>query len=99
LLISKLAINSLKTKHKTSALIRPAKWDEKVRQAAFKSFKIVAIRRAIHYQNILNYLDNRNTNASAKSVNAKIKTFRTQCTGVRNIEFFLFRRTTIFAES
>ncbi|KGL59494.1 hypothetical protein PHEL49_0352 [Polaribacter sp. Hel1_33_49] len=44
-------------------------------------------------------MDNRNTNASAKFVNAKIKTFRTQCRGVRNIEFFLFRRTTIFAES
>lgn len=31
----------------------------------------------IHYQNILNYFDNRSTNASAESFNAKTKPFRT----------------------
>ncbi|WP_438989605.1 transposase [Polaribacter sp.] len=46
---------------------------------------------------ILNYFYNRSTNASAESFNAKIKTFRTQFRGVRNIEFFLFRLTNIFA--
>ncbi|WP_245576118.1 transposase [Flavobacterium frigidarium] len=29
-----------------------------------------------HYQNILNYFGNRNTNAAAESFNAKIKAFR-----------------------
>ena len=86
-----------KTKDKTSALIRLAKWDEKVRQAKFKSFNTIARTMSIHYKNILNYFDNRSTNASAESFNAKIKAFRAQFRGVRNIEFFLFRLTNIFA--
>ncbi|WP_245980876.1 transposase [Flavobacterium weaverense] len=31
-----------------------------------------------HYQTILNYFDNRGTNASAKSFNIKIKALRSQ---------------------
>ena len=85
------------TKDKTSALIRLAKWDEKVRQADFKSFRTIARTMSIHYQNILNYFDNKSTNASAESFNAKIKAFRAQFRGVRNVEFFLFRLTNIFA--
>ena len=85
------------TKDKTSALIRLAKWDEKVRQAKFKSFKTIARTMSIHYQNILNYFDNRSTNASAESFNAKIKAFRTQFRGVKNVDFFLYRLITIFA--
>ena len=85
------------TKDKTSALIRLAKWDEKVRQASFKSFNTIARTMAIHYKNILNFFNNRSTNASAESFNAKIKAFRTQFRGVRNVDFFLFRLTNIFA--
>ncbi len=85
------------TKDKSSALIRLAKWDEKVRQAAFKSFNTIARTMSIHYKNILNYFDNRSTNASAESFNAKIKAFRAQFRGVKNVEFFLFRLTRIFA--
>lgn len=84
-------------KDKTSALIRLAKWDETVRQAKFKSFNSIARTMSIHYKNILNYFDNRSTNASAESFNAKIKAFRAQFRGVRNIEFFLFRLTNIYA--
>jgi transposase len=85
------------TKDKTSALIRLEKWDEKVRQTKFKSFNTIARTMSIHYQNILNYFHNRSTNASAESFNAKIKAFRAQFRGVRNVEFFLFRLTNIFA--
>jgi transposase len=85
------------TKDKTSALIRLVKWDEKVRQAKFKSFNTIARTMSIHYQNILNYFDNRSTNASAESFNAKIKAFRTQFRGVKNVDFFLYRLITIFA--
>lgn len=85
------------TQDKTSALTRLAKWDEKVRQAKFKSFNTIARTMSIHYKNILNYFDNRSTNASAESFNAKIKAFRAQFRGVRNVEFFLFRLTNIFA--
>ena len=85
------------TKDKASALVRLAKWDEKVRQAAFRSFNTISRTMSIHYKNILNYFDNRSTNASAESFNAKIKAFRAQFRGVRNIEFFLFRLSNIFA--
>nr|WP_232505683.1 transposase [Flavobacterium crassostreae] len=46
---------------------------------------------------MLNYFDNRSTNASAESFNAKIKTFRNQFRGVRKVDFFLFRLTKLFA--
>ncbi|OUL60054.1 transposase, partial [Flavobacterium sp. AJR] len=36
-------------------------------------------------------------NASAESFNAKIKAFRSQFRGVRNIDFFLFRLSNLFA--
>ena len=85
------------TKDKTIGLSRLAKWYEKVRQSGFKSFNSIARTMSIHYQNILNYFDNRSTNASAESFNAKIKAFRAQFRGVRNISFFLFRLSNIFA--
>ncbi|WP_443940020.1 transposase [Pedobacter sp. MW01-1-1] len=46
---------------------------------------------------ILNYFDNKSTNASAESFNAKIKAFRAQFRGVGDINFFLFRLTKLFA--
>ena len=84
------------TKDKTSALIRLSKWDEKVRQAEFSSFNTIARTMSIHYKNILNYFDNRSTNASAESFNAKIKAFRAQFRGVKKVDFFLFRLSTTF---
>ncbi|MGM0392091.1 MAG: transposase, partial [Bacteroidota bacterium] len=51
----------------------------------------------LNYKSILNYFINRSTNASAESFNAKIKVFRAQFRGVKNIEFFLYRLTNIFA--
>ena len=52
---------------------------------------------SLNYQGILNYFDNRSTNASAESFNAKIKAFRAQLKGVRNKELLLFRLTRIYA--
>ncbi|WP_072766055.1 transposase [Arenibacter nanhaiticus] len=46
---------------------------------------------------MLNYFINKSRNASAESFNAKIKAFRAQFRGVKNVEFFLYRLTTIFA--
>jgi transposase len=85
------------TNDKTIALTRLTHWYEMVCQSGFKSFNTIARTMSIHYQTILNYFDNRSTNASAESFNAKIKAFRAQFRGVRNIEFFLFRLTNIFA--
>ena len=68
-----------------------------IEYAEFKSFRIVMNTISLNYQGILNYFDNRSTNASTESFNAKIKAFRAQLRGVRNKEFFLFRLTQIYA--
>lgn len=86
-----------KTTDKIIAFARLAKWHEKVSQSGFKSFNTISRTIINHYQTILNYFDNRSTNASAESFNAKVKAFRSQFRGVRNIEFFLFRLTNIYA--
>ncbi|WP_293685462.1 MULTISPECIES: transposase [unclassified Spirosoma] len=85
------------TTDKLYGLARLAKWHEKVRQAGFKAFNTVARSIQNHYETILNYFDNRSTNASAESFNAKIKAFRSQLRGVRSVEFFLYRLTQLYA--
>lgn len=85
------------TKVKGVAFTRLAQWYNQVEKAGFKSFNTVARTIQNHYQTILNFFDNRSTNASAESFNAKIKAFRAQFRGVRNVEFFLFRLSKIYA--
>lgn len=85
------------TKEKILGYTRLAKWHEAVRQAGFKSFNTISRTIENHYQTILNYFDNRSTNASSESFNAKVKAFRAQFRGVRNVEFFLYRLTRIYA--
>ncbi len=51
----------------------------------------------LNYRSILNYFINRSANASTESFNTKIKAFRAQFRGVKNVEFLLYRLTTIFA--
>jgi len=85
------------TKDKRVAFTKLAQWYDKVDKAGFKSF--ATVRRSIeaHYPTILNFFDNRSTNASAESFNAKIKAFRSAFRGVRNVTFFLFRLANIYA--
>jgi transposase len=85
------------TTDKIYGLSKLAKWHERVAQAEFKSFNTISRSIQNHYQTIVIYFDNRSTNTSAESFNAKIKAFRSQFRRVRNIEFFLFRLTTIYA--
>jgi transposase len=85
------------TTEKIYGLTRLAKWHERVRQSGFKSFNTVARSIENHYKTIVNYFDNRSTNASAESFNAKIKAFRSQFRGVRNVEFFLYRLAQLYA--
>lgn len=85
------------TKEKIYGLTRLAKWCEKVEQSGFKSFNTISRTINNHYKNIINYFDNRSTNASAESFNAKIKAFRAQHRGVRDVNFFLFRLAKLYA--
>ncbi|MGY6648134.1 transposase [Wenyingzhuangia sp. IMCC45574] len=50
----------------------------------------------LNYRSILNYFNNRSTNAATESFNAKIRAFRAQFRGLKNVEFFLFRLTNIY---
>jgi transposase len=79
------------------AYTKLAHWYKDVEQAGFRAFNTIVNTIALNYRSILNYFINRSTNASAESFNAKIKAFRAQFRGVKNVEFFLFRLTTIFA--
>lgn len=85
------------TKDKEVAFTRLARWYEKVERAGFKTFNTVSRTVQNNYLTILNYFNNRSTNASAESFNAKIKAFRSQFRGVANIPFFLFRLANIYA--
>lgn len=42
-----------------------------------------------------NYFDGRKTNASAESLNSKIKCFRAQVKGVIDMPFFMYRLVTV----
>lgn len=83
--------------NKNIARVKLAQWYNKVETAGFKSFNTISKTIQIHYETILNYFNNRSTNASAESFNAKIKAFRAQFRGVRDIPFFLYRLTKIYA--
>jgi transposase len=80
-----------------AAYTKLAHWYKDVERTGFRAFNTIANTITINYRSILNYFINRSTNASAESFNAKIKAFRAQFRGVKNVEFFLFRLTQIFA--
>lgn len=82
---------------KNVAIAKLALWFNKVTESEFKSFNTISATIYAHYDKILNYFNNRSTNASAESFNAKIKAFRSTQRGVRDVNFFLFRLTKIYA--
>lgn len=84
-------------KSKQVAFKRLALWYNHVEESGIDAFKTVARSVHQHYESILNFFDNRSTNASAESFNAKIKAFRATSRGVRDTPFFLFRLAKIYA--
>ncbi len=82
---------------KSLAMTRLARWFNEVEESGFKSFSTLIKTIKNHYRDILNYFDQRSTNAAAESFNAKIKNFRMQLRGVKDRTFFLFRLTQLFA--
>lgn len=78
-------------------LTKLARWYDRIDKMKSKCFHIVLDTFKENYLTIMNYFDNRSTNASAESFNAKVKAFRNQFRGVRDISFFIFRLARIFA--
>ncbi|UAY57304.1 transposase [Arachidicoccus terrestris] len=69
---------------KEQAFKRLALGYNEVEDCAIDSFRTVSRSLQTHYLAILNYFNNRNTNASAEAFNAKIKSFRSSARGVRD---------------
>jgi transposase len=85
------------SKNKQQGFQRLALWYNDVEASGIDAFKTVARSVQAHYESILNFFNNRSTNASAESFNAKIKAFRATSRGVRDTTFFLFRLAKIYA--
>ena len=67
------------------------------KSAKIKEFNTVINSIEHHLDNILNFFNNRNTNANAESFKSKIKNFRANLRGVTDVKFFLFRLQKLFA--
>lgn len=86
-----------KTTDKRIALTKLAHWYNRVESLNLKFFNSVINTMKNNYATIVNYFDNRSTNDSAESFNAKVKAFRAQFRGVKDIPFFLVRLAKILA--
>lgn len=73
------------------------RWYKKVDEKNIDSFISASETIRLHEATILNYFNNRSTNASAESFNAKLKGFRTLVRGVRDKKFHLFRIAKLYA--
>ena len=82
---------------KDAARLSMARWYNKVEEAGFHSFNVIADTFYEHYDAILNFYNNRASNALAESFNAKIKLFRANLRGVIDKKFFLFRIANLYA--
>ena len=82
---------------KVRAEIQLNKWIEKTTELKIEQFYTAANSINYNKDNILNFLNNRSTYASAESFNSKIKLFRANLRGVSDLKFFLFRLTKLFA--
>ena len=79
------------------ARLNLAKWYNDVEAFGDNQFNKVLETFENHNTTIINYFEQRLTNASAESFNAKIKAFRTQFRGVGDIKFFMFRLATLYS--
>ena len=82
---------------KEDAIAKFKEWKQKVGELKIDEFNSVVNSLEQHIYNILNFFNNRNTNANAESFNSKIKIFRANLRGVTDVKFFLFRLNKLFA--
>ena len=95
-------INSLRNIFKNKSLTKETakdrlhEWYNKVTESTLREIKSVRDTIKAYEDEILNYFISRATNASAESLNSKLKTFRSQLRGVRDIPFFFYRVSLTF---
>ena len=81
----------------SAARLNLARWYNKVEQFNDEGFSKVTETFENHNETIINDFEDRLTNASAESFNAKIKALRSQFRGVGDIKFFMFRLATLYS--
>ena len=74
-----------------------ARWYQQVEALDNREYNRVLETFENHNVTIMNYFEQRLTNASAESFNAKIKAFRSQFRGVGDIWFFMYRLAKLYA--
>jgi transposase len=95
-------VNSLRAVFRNKKLTKEmakeklGEWYEKVAACTLREIKSIRDTIKFYEDEILNYFIKRQTNASAESLNSKIKCFRAQVKGVRDIPFFMYRLATVF---
>lgn len=96
-----LAINKLRYIFKNTNLDKAAakerleEWYKDVNACTLREVKSVRDTIKYYEDEILNYFIERETNASAESLNSKIKIFRADLRGVNDVSFFMFRVFTV----
>ena len=71
-------------------------WYKTVNRCTIREIKSARDAIKSREDNVLNYFLERSTNASAESLNSKMKGFRAQLRGVSDLPFFMYRLCTIF---
>jgi transposase len=89
--------NIYETKSRQKAQTQLKDWISQTADLNIKEFNSTARSITYHLENILNFFENRSTNANAESFNSKIKLFRANLRGVTDTCFFLFRLQKLFA--
>lgn len=79
------------------ARLNLARWYNEVEAFDNHEFNKVLETFENHNTTIINYFEQRLTNASAESFNAKIKAFRSQFRGVGDIKFFMYRLAMLYS--
>lgn len=80
-----------------AARLNFARWFNEVEKFDNPEFSKVLDTFENHNTTIINYFEQRLTNASAESFNAKIKAFRSQFRGVGDIKFFMYRLSMLYS--
>lgn len=91
LLCSLRSIFSSKTANRNDGRRKLHEWYGNVAACTSREMKTVRDTIKSREEHVLNYFVNRATNASAESLNSKLKSFRTQLRGISDLPFFLFR--------
>ena len=95
-------INSLRAIFRNKKLTKETakekftEWYAKVTKSTLREIKSVKDTIKQYEDEILNYFNNRETNASAESLNSKMKCFRSSQRGVRDAKYYFYRSVTVF---